>query len=140
MGLFYCGAYVLLLIRYFLHAKGILIAMKKPGLSARTRKLTRKQELCIACQKCCKELGVYTFNGFYEDEEAAVVHFYETRGCTLTRGESGLMYLSMKIPCPHLTPAGCDIYDTRPEICRKYSGLEELGEECLWSGLEDGEE
>lgn len=34
------------------------------------------------------------------------------------------------VPCQHLTPDGCGIYDTRPESCRKF--------ECAWKlGLGD---
>lgn len=113
--------------------------MKKSSTQAQKRKLTKKQQLCIACRKCCEELGVFTFNGFYEDAPADVQHFYEARGCTVTKSESGLIYLSMKVSCPHLTADGCAIYEKRPAICKKYSGLEELGEQCLWSTLKDGE-
>mgnify|MGYP001167447106 CR=1 FL=1 len=105
------------------------------GLQRSKKRLTKKQQLCIQCRKCCQELGVFTLNAFYEDPPEDVIHFYKTRGCSITPHESGLLYLSIKIPCPHLTDEGCAIYETRPQICRKYSGLEEFGDGCLWAGL-----
>ena len=111
--------------------------MKKepPSGSTRKKRLTKKQQLCIDCRKCCQEVGVFTLKAFYEDTPEEVIHFYETRGFTITPHESGLMYMSLKIPCPHLTEQGCAIYETRPQICRKYSGLDEFGEGCLWHPL-----
>ncbi|NLI30459.1 MAG: YkgJ family cysteine cluster protein [Nitrospiraceae bacterium] len=109
------------------------------SLPAKQRR-TKKQRLCIACRKCCQELGVFTLNAFYEDPPEDVIHFYQTRGCSITPHESGLLYLSIKMPCPHLTDDGCAIYEDRPQICRKYSGLEEFGDACLWAGLKKQEQ
>jgi len=34
----------------------------------------------------------------------------------------GLWYISVAAPCKHLTEESlCDIYETRPQICRQYS-------------------
>ncbi|HMK42956.1 MAG TPA: YkgJ family cysteine cluster protein [Dissulfurispiraceae bacterium] len=97
---------------------------------------TEKQLLCIKCKKCCQEIGLFTYTGFYEDTEEEVVHFYQTRGFNVVRDKTGLLYLTMKLSCPHLTKEGCDMYEHRPEICRKYSGREEYGDACLWSTLD----
>lgn len=105
------------------------------GLPALNKKLSQKQRLCLECRKCCQELGVFTLKAFYEDQPEDVIHFYKTRGCTITPHESGLIYMSIKVPCPHLIESGCAIYEQRPQICRKYSGIEEFGKGCLWASL-----
>jgi Fe-S-cluster containining protein len=108
---------------------------KIPGkLSVKAGTLTRKQQLCMKCRKCCGKVGVYTNPSIYEMSKADVVRFYEARGAVVTKSDDEL-FVVFDIPCPHLTPKGCDIYDRRPKICRTYSGLEEFGEECLWSSL-----
>jgi len=88
----------------------------------------------MKCRKCCGKVGVYTNPSIYEMPEADVVRFYEARGAVVTKSDDEL-FVVFDIPCPHLTPKGCDIYDRRPKICRTYSGLEEFGDECLWSSL-----
>ncbi len=101
---------------------------------SKKKKLTKKQQLCLSCLKCCSKVGVYTDPSIYELLEKDVVTFYEARGATMSRDGDHLFVL-FDLPCPHLTKAGCDIYDKRPKICRIYSGLDEFGEECLWSSL-----
>ncbi|HTR44805.1 MAG TPA: YkgJ family cysteine cluster protein [Thermodesulfovibrionales bacterium] len=97
-------------------------------------KLPEKERLCIVCSKCCREIGIYTHPGMYTCSAEELIEFYEARGFTVTRSEDVLV-LSLKIPCPHLTPAGCDIYERRPQVCKEYSGLDDFGEACLWSKL-----
>ena len=103
------------------------------------RKLTKKQQLCLACQKCCKELFVYTHPLLYDCSAEELVNFYRTRGFDVAHLEEDAVVLSFKHTCQHLTPQGCDIYDERPLSCAQYSGLEDFGDECLWSTL-DGED
>jgi Fe-S-cluster containining protein len=98
-------------------------------------KLTQKQQLCVDCRKCCGYVGVYTDPTIYELSEKEVIHFYEARGATVTRDGEHL-FIVFKLPCPHITPKGCAIYNKRPKICKIYSGLEEFGKECLWSSIE----
>ena len=93
-----------------------------------------KQKLCIECQKCCRDVSIYTRADLYNCSEKKVIEFYKTRGFDVQKeGKSILLTLSM--PCPHLTPDGCAIYEKRPRVCQEYDGMEDLGDECLWSGL-----
>jgi Fe-S-cluster containining protein len=112
--------------------------MKNNGNSgprpAKVSKLTKKQQLCIQCRKCCQKVGVYTDPAIYEMTEADVIHFYKARGATVNKSDDQL-FIVFDTPCPHLTPTGCAIYEKRPKICRTYSGLDEFKDECLWSSL-----
>jgi Fe-S-cluster containining protein len=102
--------------------------------SMKFSELPEKQQLCIACCKCCREVGIYTHPGMYSNTKEEVVEFYRARGFNVT--ESGdLLIISLKMACPHLTPAGCDIYENRPQVCKDYSGLNDFKTECFWSGL-----
>lgn len=101
------------------------------------RHLTEKERLCIACQKCCRELFVYTHPVLYDCPADFVVDFYRARGFDVTLMKEDAIIMSLKHPCPHLTEAGCDIYDTRPRACREYSGIEDFGDECLWSTIKE---
>ena len=51
------------------------------------------------------------------------------------RKDRGALLLSFPLSCPHLTEDGCSIYEERPWSCREYNGIEDFGDECLWSGL-----
>lgn len=97
--------------------------------------LSEKEKLCIACQKCCKELFLYTHPVLYSCPAETIVDFYRVRGFDVTRLEEDALILSFKHTCPHLTSEGCDIYEKRPQACVEYSGIEDFGEECLWSTL-----
>jgi len=103
------------------------------------RKLSKKQELCISCQKCCKEILVYTHPVLYSCDAGELETFYRTRGFEVTRLEEDAIILSFKHTCQHLTPQGCDIYENRPASCAGYSGIDDFGGACLWSTLEENE-
>ena len=100
----------------------------------KTKKISKKQQLCVECRKCCEKVGVYTDPAIYEISEQEVVHFYQARGATVTKSDSEL-FIVFDLPCPHLLKNGCAIYKNRPKICRIYSGLHEFGDDCLWSTL-----
>jgi len=100
----------------------------------KTKRLPRKQQLCIECRKCCEKVGVYTDPYIYEMDEREVIDFYKARGATVTKSD-GELFIVFDLPCPHLSEKGCDIYQKRPKICRIYSGQHEFGDECLWSTL-----
>ncbi len=110
----------------------------KNGACSATRpaakKLTKKQQLCIQCKKCCTKVGIHTDPAIYELSEKDTVHFYEARGATVSRSDN-LLFVVFNLACPHLTEDGCDIYEKRPRICRLYSGEEEFGDQCLWTSL-----
>ncbi len=103
-----------------------------PGM--KTKKLSKKEQLCIKCRKCCEKVGVYTDPAIYEISEKEVVLFYQARGATVTKSDDEL-FIVFDLPCPHLSKTGCAIYKSRPTICRIYSGLHEFGDDCLWSTL-----
>jgi Fe-S-cluster containining protein len=104
-------------------------------MSMKTRDLTEKERLCISCQKCCKELFIYTHPVLYSCPAGTIVDFYKARGFDVNRLEEDAIILSFKHTCPHLTSGGCDIYDHRPQACADYSGIEDFGQDCLWSTL-----
>jgi len=115
--------------------KSVKKGASSAGLPAE-KKLTKKQQLCIECKKCCTKVGVYTDPSIYELSEKDVIHFYEARGATVTRSDDHL-FIVFDIPCPHLAENGCNIYEKRPRICRIYSGQEEFGNECLWTTISE---
>lgn len=96
---------------------------------------TEKERSCLSCQKCCRELSIYTHPILYSCPAEDIVDFYEARGFHVTRLEEDAVVLTIEHTCPHLTPDGCDIYESRPKVCREYSGIEDFGEGCLWSKL-----
>ena len=100
----------------------------------KTKKLSKKEKLCIKCRRCCEKVGVYTDPAIYEISEKEVVYFYQARGATVTKSDDEL-FIVFDLPCPHLSKTGCAIYKNRPTICRIYSGLHEFGDDCLWSTL-----
>ncbi len=102
----------------------------------KSKKQKEREALCKACQRCCKELYIYTHPVMYGCSAQKVIDFYEARGFSVTRLEKDALILGLHYPCPHLTPQGCAIYEKRPQACREYSGIEDFGEECLWSTLE----
>jgi Fe-S-cluster containining protein len=97
--------------------------------------LSEKERLCISCQKCCKEIFIYTHPVLYSCPADIVVDFYRARGFEITRLREDALILSLKHTCPHLTAEGCDIYEKRPQACVDYSGIEDFGDGCLWSTL-----
>ncbi len=101
------------------------------------KELTEKERLCLACRRCCTEISVYTHPVLYTCSAEKIVDFYRARGFDVTRLEEDAIILSFRHVCPHLTADGCDIYDTRPSACAEYSGIEDFGEDCLWSTLEE---
>lgn len=113
--------------------KSVKNGASSAGLPA-AKKLTKKQQLCIECKKCCTKVGVYTDPAIYELSEKDVIHFYEARGAEVSRSDDHL-FIVFDMPCPHLAQNGCNIYEKRPRICRIYSGQEEFGDECLWTAL-----
>ena len=89
---------------------------------------TKKKKLCLQCMECCKVFYVPTVLNKYEEKE-----FYELRGCQVKRYQNHAIVI-VPLPCPHLTPQGCDIYDQRPQVCKDYDGTKDpfMKDKCLW--------
>ncbi len=120
--------------RLALNARDLLLLAMGEERGSHSTGLPEKEQLCIACSRCCREIGIYTHPGLYTCSEEEIVKFYQTRGFTVEKSDEVLI-LTLKHSCPHLTPKGCDIYKQRPRVCRDYSGLDDFGESCLWSAL-----
>lgn len=89
---------------------------------------TKKKRLCLQCQACCKLVYIPT-NAMSQKD----LSFYFARGIKFIRVK-GTPCAAVPSICPQLTKQGCKIYDSRPEDCRDYNGLEDpiLKDICLW--------
>jgi len=96
--------------------------------------LTRS-ELCLRCMECCKMIAV---PAAINPDFASTAEFYEARGCSIVKTFS-LPLVLIPYPCPHLTDIGCNIYKTRPLVCRVYDGRKDpvMRYTCLWQNLEE---
>ena len=97
--------------------------------------MTKKQELCLQCMKCCKSVKIHTA---YTDQDADAIYFFKVRGFKVSFMEHNnqtILMVEADYPCPHLSENGCGIYATRPNACRVFDGEAELGTECAWSTL-----
>ncbi len=106
--------------------------MKK---ETKPQKIPIKQQLCISCRRCCKSVGMYLDPENYIASNEEVAKFYAARGFEIYDHNGLLLLIHPILPCPNLTEKGCRIYSKRPTICREYDGVEDLGEECLWTTL-----
>lgn len=89
--------------------------------------------VCIKCQRCCKEIAIYSMWQKQDDNIESVIEFYNARGFQ-TYFENGYLTIShQNFPCPNLTKQGCKIYSKRPKVCREYNGKEDFGDDCLLS-------
>lgn len=70
---------------------------------------------CLECMECCKVLIFHTRNR----PGALNMEFFHARGCRVLT-EADFLTVELDHPCPHLTAKGCDIYENRPETCRRY--------------------
>jgi len=103
---------------------------------------TEKQKLCLSCQKCCKQVNIITAYSFTNEE---IKKFYATRGfkiysVTVPGDNKPRIMLSLEYPCPFLTPLGCAIYESRPEVCKAYDGTLDNTIDCAWRSLNESGE
>lgn len=77
--------------------------------------LTEQQQKCKDCRECCEyvEFPVTMLS-------MEVVEYFRFRGNRFYLEKGGALMVRVHDPCRHLTPAGCAIYDDRPDTCRKY--------------------
>ena len=77
-------------------------------------------DICIACQACCKTVGVYSVHPYTPE----IKGFYEARGAEVSQRtlyDETLTFIEFPFPCPNLDSVkGCLIYDHRPQVCEGY--------------------
>ena len=100
-----------------------------------------KSKLCLECQECC--LSVIIPHTAGKELKPASVEFWEARGIKVKKDDKGY-YLIIPFPCPHLPPEGCNIYKTRPQVCRNYDGRKAkhryIRDVCKWNEINIEEE
>ena len=95
-----------------------------------------KQEVCIKCQACCKQVHIRIRS--YEEYS-----FLQTRGLDVRTYygpmRTQLYWLILPQTCKWLKDDGCSIYKFRPHSCRVYDGRKDpfLKDICKWN--EEGE-
>lgn len=95
----------------------------------------KKQELCLSCRECCKNLVIpFDYHKYPEDD----IKFYRMRGAEFITTNKG-PYMILDLGCPYLTDSGCGIYKDRPKICREYDGrdIPFMKHKCKWFELEE---
>ena len=85
--------------------------------------------------ECCKQIKIPVL-----DPNPQAVEFYQARGFTI-HYEYPTCFIVIDIKCPHLTNKGCDIYDSRPIICREYDGRLDpfVADRCKWVEWENSQ-
>lgn len=102
--------------------------------------LTEKQKLCLNCQRCCRQVNILTA---YSSDNEEIKKFFATRGFKVydaaisENKDDKRILLTLEYPCPFLTPLGCAIYATRPEICKAYDGTLDNTVDCAWRSLDE---
>jgi Fe-S-cluster containining protein len=104
------------------------------------KELPIKQQMCLACRRCCQSIGMFLDPAVYVSPKKDVAQFYKARGFDVVEQGPLLLLVHQNFPCPNLTEKGCKIYKKRPNICKGYSGIEDFGKKCLWSKLPEHKE
>lgn len=114
--------------------------------------MATKSELCIRCGECCKFFMLEVKELDLPKEVIDWREWMAARGIIVVRENSKWWRLKIPFPCPHLrvvnretlivTPDHphdslhyCEIYQSRPTVCRKFDGRLESsrdGLKCLW--------
>jgi Fe-S-cluster containining protein len=92
-----------------------------------------RSKLCLQCLECCKWVGVLTAVPI---DIPGIKEFYEARGAKIIKDPNlPVPLIVIKSECPHLTSKGCDIYETRPQVCRDMDGSKTafVKDFCLWN-------
>jgi len=76
---------------------------------------------------------------FEEGADEKAREWMAARGFRVLEDPDGLIMqhyrVVIDIPCPHLSkqaPWTCDIYETRPAVCREFDGRKVQSVECKW--------
>lgn len=107
-------------------------------------KLTRSKEelseLCMRCGKCCMSMSFE--GGLVNAEERDVIRWMELHGLQIDYyHKKGRLRYAFTVPlrCKELIEEDgryrCNIYDTRPQMCREYDGSMDGPAgvpDCLW--------
>lgn len=91
----------------------------------------KKEELCLKCLKCCKELWIHTA---FANDCIGAIEFFKARGMDVQKSDRGILVIKLKSPCQHLTDKGCAIYENRPYVCKLYDGRPDHSD-CKWHDL-----
>ncbi len=79
-----------------------------------------KQELCIACQKCCKLINIV----LPPQVNKELLDYYKLRGFNVKEigfGQfKGYFVIEINAPCVYLSEKGCSVYKDRHKMCREY--------------------
>jgi len=111
-----------------------------------------KSRRCILCGDCCRFFILETRKPDLPQEVIDWKYWMVARGIVVVRENTKRWRLKIPLQCPHLRIVGkdaliitpehpkdlfhyCEVYSTRPEICKKFDGrLEDRrdGLKCLW--------
>ena len=74
---------------------------------------------CSKCGACCRHLSFQI-----EDTDGRWAEYYKAHGCTVIKNKKIENMIMILVPnvCPHLKDNLCDIYETRPQVCRDFKG------------------
>ena len=111
-----------------------------------------KSKRCIACGDCCRFFILEIHKPDVPQKIEPWKEWMAARGIIVVREHSKWWRLKIPFQCPHLKIVGkdaliitpdhpkdlfhyCEIYSTRPEICKQFDGRlepERDGLKCLW--------
>jgi len=69
---------------------------------------------CARCGKCCSYMTIVPMWSHKGNEDWLGYH-----GCEIVEHE-GVEYIKIPIPCKHLKDGLCEIYETRPKMCKDF--------------------
>lgn len=99
-----------------------------------------KSLVCGACGECCRSFS-FDMKKPSDWDEGEIVRWLKERGVKVVRDDGDCFRIRLQLDCPHISdeaPYRCDIYETRPEVCRKFDGRMHTGDglECAWEKYE----
>lgn len=72
-------------------------------------------DVCRRCRKCCQ------VQPFEIRPNKKLIDFFQTVGYKLFNDTIlKKLFIVVPIQCQHLSARGCEIYDSRPELCRAF--------------------
>ena len=100
-----------------------------------------KEQLCLNCLECCRYLEFGINIPKYVDT-ANLEKFYADHYCktkVIEDRRSKTMFVLIPCQCKNLTPFGCQIYEDRFDLCRRYDGRRDvlMAGMCKWKDLKE---